>query len=41
LVDKSDPTKATCNCTVVKDQGPYVTGAEAYSDKLCTTGLIS
>jgi hypothetical protein len=39
--DKNDPTKATCACTVVKDQGPYVIGAEAYTDKLCTTGLIS
>jgi hypothetical protein len=41
LVNKNDPTKATCACTAVKDQGPYVTGADAYTDKLCTTGLIS
>jgi hypothetical protein len=41
LVDRNDPTKATCACTTVKDQGPYVIGAEAYTDKLCTTGLIS
>jgi hypothetical protein len=41
LVDKNDPTKATCACTAVKDQGPYVIGAEAYTDKLRITGLIS
>jgi hypothetical protein len=41
LVDKNDPTKATCACTAVKDQGPYVLIAETYSDKICTTGLIS
>ena len=41
LIDKKDPTKATCACAAVKDQGPYVIGADTYSDKICTTGLIS
>jgi hypothetical protein len=41
LVDKNDPTKATCACAAVKDQGPYVIGAAAYTDALCKTGLIS
>ncbi|MGH6811556.1 MAG: hypothetical protein ACREDM_04175 [Methylocella sp.] len=41
IVDKNAPTKAACACTVVKDQGPYVIGAETYNEKICTTGIIS
>ncbi len=40
-IDKDDPTKASCACTSVKDQGPYVIVTDTYSDKSCTTGIIS
>lgn len=41
IVDKDDPTKASCACTTVKDQGPYVIVTDTYTDTTCTTGLIS
>jgi hypothetical protein len=41
IVDKSDPTKAACACTSVKDQGPYVIVTPTYTPSTCTTGLIS
>ena len=40
-VDKDDPTKASCTCTSVKDKGPYVIVTDSYTDKTCTTGIIS
>jgi len=40
-VDKDDPTKASCACTSVKDQGPYVIVTDSYTDTTCSTGLIS
>jgi len=40
-VVKDDPTKATCACTSVKDQGPYVIVTDTYTDKTCSTGIIS
>lgn len=41
IVDKDDPTKASCACTSVKDQGPYVVVTDDYTDKTCSTGIIS
>ncbi len=41
VVDKSDPTKASCACTTVKDQGPYVIVGDTYTSSTCTTGIIS
>ena len=40
-MDKDDPTKASCACTSVKDKGPYVIVTDSYTDKTCTTGIIS
>lgn len=40
-VDKNDPTKATCACTTVKDQGAYVIVGDSFTPKTCTTGIIS
>lgn len=40
-VDKDDPTKASCACTSVKDQGPYVIVTDSYTDATCSTGIIS
>jgi hypothetical protein len=40
-IDKDDPTKATCECTSVKDQGPYVIVTDTLTDSTCTTGIIS
>jgi hypothetical protein len=41
IIDKDDPSKATCTCTSVSKQGPYVIVTDAYTDKTCTTGIIS
>jgi hypothetical protein len=40
-VDKDDPTKASCACTTVEDEGPYVIVTDSYTDRTCTTGIIS
>ena len=41
IIDKDDPTKASCACTTVKDQGPYVIVTDTYTEATCTTGTIS
>lgn len=41
IIDKDDPTKASCACTTTKGQGPYVIVTDSYTDKTCTTGIIS
>jgi hypothetical protein len=41
IVDKGDPAKASCACTVAKDQGPYVIVTDTYDASTCTTGLWS
>jgi hypothetical protein len=41
IVDKSDPTKAACACTVTKDEGPYLVVTDTYTDTTCTTNLWS
>jgi hypothetical protein len=40
-IDENDPTKATCACTTVDDQGAYVIVTETYTEATCTTGVIS
>jgi hypothetical protein len=40
-VDSDDPTKATCTCTIAKDQGPYVVITDAYDASTCTTDIWS
>lgn len=41
LVEKNDPAKASCACTVVKDKGPYLIVTDNYDASTCTTGLWS
>ncbi len=41
VVDKSDPSKAACACSTVKDEGPYVIVGDTYTPATCTTGVIS
>jgi hypothetical protein len=41
IVDKNDPSKATCACGVVKNKGPYVMVTDTYNAKTCTTDLYS
>jgi hypothetical protein len=41
IVDKGDPSKASCACPVVKGAGPYVVVTESYTDSTCTTDLWS
>ncbi|MGC1784710.1 MAG: hypothetical protein WA708_19495 [Acidobacteriaceae bacterium] len=40
-VDKDNPSKASCACTLVKDQGPYVVVVDKYNDRTCTTHIWS
>jgi hypothetical protein len=40
-VDKDNPSKASCACTLVKDQGPYVVVTDKYNDSTCTTDIWS
>jgi hypothetical protein len=40
-IDKNDPGKATCFCTIEKAKGPYVIVGDSYTPKTCTTGIIS
>ncbi|MGK2923695.1 MAG: hypothetical protein ACSLE4_13100 [Methyloceanibacter sp.] len=41
VVDKDDPTKASCACTVTKNEGPYLVVTDTYTDSTCTTDLWS
>ena len=41
LIDKKDLSKATCTCTIAKNQHPYVIVTNKYSESMCTTGIIS
>jgi len=41
IVDKDDPTKASCACTSVKDQGPYIIITDTLTQSTCTTDLYS
>jgi hypothetical protein len=40
-VDKKDPTKAACVCSLVEDKGNYIIVADRYSKKVCTKGIYS
>jgi hypothetical protein len=41
IIDKDDPTRASCACTSVKDQGPYIIITDTLTDDTCTTDLYS
>ncbi len=41
VVDKDDPTKASCACTVTKNEGPYLVVTDTYTDTTCITDLWS
>ena len=41
VIDKNDPTKATCTCSLVKDKGDYVMVTQAYTPATCSSGLYS
>ena len=40
-VDKDNPSKASCACSLVKDQGDYVIVTDSYNDSTCTTDIWS
>ena len=40
-VDKGDKTKASCTCSLVRNQGDYVITGDTYTKSTCTTGIIS
>lgn len=41
VIDKNDPRRATCTCSVVKDQGPYVIVTDTYDEATCRSDLYS
>jgi len=41
VVDKNDPTKAACTCSLVDDQGRYVIVTDTYTTSTCTTDIWS
>ena len=41
IVDKHNPKKAICYCSIVKNKGDYIIVANHYSKSACTKGLIS
>lgn len=41
IIDPDDPTKASCTCSTVNKQGPYVIVTDTMTDTTCTTGVIS
>lgn len=41
IIDKADPSKAYCSCSIIKDLGKYVIVTDQYNDKTCTMGLYS
>jgi hypothetical protein len=41
IIDKNNPSKAACTCSLVKDQGDYIIVTDTYSKSACTTGIIS
>lgn len=41
LIDKRDPSHASCTCTVVENQNPYVIVTDKYTKSTCTAGIIS
>ncbi|AUH72018.1 hypothetical protein [Legionella sainthelensi] len=40
-IDKKDPSKAKCLCSVVRNKGPYLIVTNKYTKNTCTTGLYS
>lgn len=41
VVDKDDPSKATCKCSVKEGEGDWVMVTDTYTAETCTTGLYS
>jgi len=41
IIDPSDPSKAVCTCSIVKNQGPYVIVTDTCNASGCETGLTS
>ena len=40
-VDKDNPSKATCSCSLVQNAGDYVVVTPNYDQSTCTTGIVS
>ncbi len=41
IIDPSDPSKAVCTCSIVKNQGPYIIVTDTCNKSGCETGLTS
>jgi hypothetical protein len=40
-VDKNNPTKASCACTIARNKSPYIIVTNKATATTCTTGIIS
>jgi hypothetical protein len=40
-VDKDNPSKATCACSLAQNQGDYVVVTQSYDQSTCSTGIVS
>jgi len=40
-IDKNNPSKATCACSLVQNAGDYVVVTPTYDASTCTTGIVS
>jgi hypothetical protein len=41
FIDKKDPSRAACTCSIVKNQDSYVIVTNKYGKSTCTTGIVS
>jgi len=41
VVDKDDPSKATCKCSVKEGEGDWVMVTDSYTPETCTVGVYS
>lgn len=41
IIDKKNPSRASCACSLVSDLGPYVIVPSKYSRNACTSGITS
>lgn len=41
LIDRNHPSRASCRCTAVNDENPYIVVTDKYTKSTCTTGIIS
>lgn len=41
LTDRNHPSRASCACTAVQEENPYIIVTDKYAQSTCATGIIS